>query len=140
MTNRLNETRTEPKQVDQYHSVEFSVNGLVPYLFKIWKIASTFMTVPVKEGSDILPRLKAGDTLQVKCYSADSVCHPEYMETAIRRICRIDHGRFKGHYLVDLEISESQNQKTPPSYYHWSRNAPSPSENTLSQRLPRFVI
>ena len=110
MTNKLNETRSEPKkQVDQYHRIEFSINGLVPYLFKIWNIASTSMTVLVKEGSDILPRLKAGDTLHVKCYSTDSVHHPEYLETAIRHITRNDQGRFKGHYLVDLEILESEN-------------------------------
>ncbi len=110
MTNKLNKTRSElNKQGDQYHSIEFSINGLVPYRFKVWNTVSTFMTVLVKEDSDILPRLNAGDTLAVKCYSTDSVYPPDYLETAIRHISKNGQGRFKGHYCVDLEVLESQN-------------------------------
>ncbi|MBW1739941.1 MAG: PilZ domain-containing protein [Deltaproteobacteria bacterium] len=111
VTNQQVERRVEHrKQVDHYYSVEFSINGLeAPYQFKIRNIASTSMCVLVKEGSDILPRLKVGDTLNVKYYSADSLHPPEYLETAIRHITKNDQGRFKGHYLVGLEILESQN-------------------------------
>jgi hypothetical protein len=110
MTNKLSQTRSEPKkQMGQYHSIEFSINGLVPYLFRTWNTASTCMTILVKEGSDILPRLKTGDTLHVKCYLTDSVYRTENLETAIRHIAKDDQGRFKGHYLVDLEILDRQN-------------------------------
>lgn len=110
MTNKLNETRFEPNnQVDQYDRIEFSINGLVPYLFKVWNTASMSMTVLVKEGSDILSRLNTGDTLPVKCYLTNSVYPPDYLETAIRHISKNDQGRLKGHYLVNLEVLKSRN-------------------------------
>jgi len=62
----------------------------------------------VKEDSDILARLKAGDTLNVRYYSTDLIYHSEYLETLIRHITKIDQGRLKGRYLVGLEISKSQ--------------------------------
>jgi hypothetical protein len=97
------------KQVCQYYSVEFSINGLeLPYHFKIWNIASTSMCVLVREDSDILPRLNVGDTLNMKYYSTDSVYPSDCLQTAIKHITKNDHGRFKGHYLVGLEIQETQ--------------------------------
>ena len=93
-------TRTE-----RYYSAEFSISGLdFPYQFRIWNIPSRPMCLLLKENSDVLPRLKVGDTLNVKYYSNDSG-HPfDYLETAIRDITKNDQGRFKGHYLVGLEI------------------------------------
>jgi len=110
VTNKLSERRSEHReQVHQYYSVEFSIDGLdLPYLFKIWNIASTYMCVLVKEDSNILPLLKVGDTLNMKYYSTGSVHPPEYLKTAIRHITRNDQGQFKRHYLVGLEILESQ--------------------------------
>ncbi len=77
-----------------------------------WKKAeSKFMCILVKEKSDILPRLKEGDVLSVKYHPTDSGNPSEYMETKIRHMTKNDHGRLKGHYIVDLEILESQNSK-----------------------------
>ena len=113
LTNKPAERRSEHReQVYQYHSVEFSINGLeLPYVFKIWNIASMSMCVLVKEDSDILPRLKVGDRLNIKYYSTGSIDPPKYQETAIRYITKGEQGRFKGHYLVGLEILETQDQK-----------------------------
>ena len=97
------------KRLNQYFSVELSIDGLdFPYQFKIRNIASTSMCVLVKEDSDILPLLKAGDRLNMKYYSYGSVYPPEYLETVIRHITKNDQGRFKGHYVVELEILENQ--------------------------------
>jgi hypothetical protein len=111
VSNRLVERRSEPRrQPHQYYSVEFSTNALdLTYQFKIWNMSSTSMCVLVREDSDILPCLKVGDTLNMKYYSTDSVYPSDYVQTAIRHITKDDQGRFKGHYLVGLEILESQN-------------------------------
>jgi hypothetical protein len=98
--------RLEPlKQPTHYHSVEFSVQGLsMPYQFKIYHLMSTAMCLVIKEDSNVLQYLKTGDTLHMRYYSGDS-CYPsEYLETAIRHITKNDNGRFRGHYLVGLEI------------------------------------
>jgi len=101
-----------PRPTDQFHSVEFSIRGLnVSYQFKIWDMFSSCMCILVKEYSDILPRLKVGDTWNMKYYSnASSVYRPECLKTVIRHIIKNDQGRFKGHYLVGLEILEKQNR------------------------------
>jgi hypothetical protein len=72
--------------------------------FKIWDITLKEKCVLVKEDSDFLNHLKAGDILDLKYYSAD-VSHPiEYLKTEIKHIGKDDHGRFKGLYLVRLLI------------------------------------
>lgn len=107
---RRSSAYTKPR--DQFYSVEFSIRGIgVPYQFKIWDIFSPFMCVLVKEYSAIMSRLKVGDTLNMKYYSADSGYRPECLKTAIRHIVKNDQGRFKGHYLVGLEILKRQGQK-----------------------------
>ena len=103
---RFVERRSEPREVpDQFYSVEFCLDGLgIAYQFKIWNVASRSMCVLVKEDSEILSRLKVGEILNMKYYGHDRVCPTTCLETAIRHITRDDNGRFKGHYLVGLEI------------------------------------
>lgn len=77
-----------------------------------WKKAeSKFMCILIKEKSDILPWLKQGDVLSVKYHPTDSGNLSENIETKIRNKIKKDHGRLKGHYIVGLEILESQNSK-----------------------------
>ena len=101
------------KNVDQYYSVEFSVNGpSVPHQFKLWNIPPTPMCLLVKEDSDVLRGLKVGDTVKMKYYPADSAFPSDYLDTAIRHIGKNDQERFKNHYLVGLEIVEGQDQRS----------------------------
>jgi tetratricopeptide (TPR) repeat protein len=69
-------------------------------------MASRSMCFLIKEGSDILPRLRAGDIVEMKYYSTSSAYTSEPRRTVIREITRDDQGPFKGHYLVGLEILE----------------------------------
>ena len=96
------------KKADKYHSVEFSVMGTsVHYQFKIWCMGSIPMCFLVKENSDVLNRLRVGDTLEMKYYSKDTRCPPEYLTTLIKNITRKEQGKFKGHCLVGLQILEN---------------------------------
>jgi hypothetical protein len=100
-------------QIDQYYSVEFSVNGpSVPHQFKLWNIPPTPMCLLVKEDSDVLRGLKVGDTVKMKYYPADSAFPSDYLDTAIRHIGKNDQERFKNHYLVGLEIVEDQEHRS----------------------------
>ena len=40
----------------------------------------------------------------MKYYDPGPVSEPEYRTTAIRHITKSEDGRFKGHYLIGLEI------------------------------------
>ena len=110
MNDKVLDRRSEPRtQVDKYHSVEFAIDGIdVAYQFKIWNIASSSMSVLIREDSAILARLKVGDILDVKYYSTDSRYASEYLRTAIRHVTKNDEGRLQGHYLVGLEILEGK--------------------------------
>jgi hypothetical protein len=100
-------------QMEQYYSVEFSVNGpSVPHQFKLWNIPPTPMCLLVKEDSDVLRGLKVGDTVKMKYYPADSASPSDYLDTAIRHIGKNDQERFKNHYLVGLEIVEDQEHRS----------------------------
>lgn len=96
---------------NQYHSVEFSIKGIeLPYQFKLWNTANMSMCVLVKEDSAILSCLKEGDTLDMKFYSGESGYPTNALKTTIRHISK-DEGRFRGHYLVALEILETASQQ-----------------------------
>lgn len=100
------------KNLDQYYSIEFSLNKLsVPYQFKVWQATSDCMWVLVREDSDILSLVKIGDTVNIKCYPSNRGFPPEYRDTAIRHITKNDQGRFKGHCLVGFGLLEGQYRK-----------------------------
>ena len=90
--------------LDQYQSVEFSVDGLdTLYHFKIWHIHPQSNIILVRNDSSILPHLRVGKSLRVKYYSQGKAFPAGIRETIIREISREEQGRFKGHCLVDLE-------------------------------------
>jgi hypothetical protein len=107
---KLAERESEPtKRVDQYYCVEFAINGFdVAYQFKIWNKTSNDMSILVKENSNVLPRLKVGDTLNIRYYSTDLARPSDNLETVIRYITKNNQGRLKGHYLVGLELLETE--------------------------------
>jgi hypothetical protein len=91
--------------MDQYNSVEFSFDKLsVVYQFKIWNIESMSMCILIREDSSLLSGIKVGDIFPMKYSNSNSRESSEYLETAIRHIIKKDQGRFRGHYLVGLEI------------------------------------
>ena len=97
--------------MDHFHSVEFSTTGHI-YQFKIWNMAPPeSMCVLVREDSEILDSLRVGETLTMKYYTADSLYPIKDLETEIRDIKKKDQGRFKGHFVVGLEIVENGDQK-----------------------------
>jgi hypothetical protein len=89
----------------QYASVEIS-KACTPfcYHFKLWRLDQGAMCILVKEDSEIISKLKEGDQMSMKYYGGDTFPDSEFRETSIQLIQKADNGRFKGHYLVYLEI------------------------------------
>ena len=100
---------------DQYSSVEIS-NGTIDfsYHFKLWTIASISMCILVKENSKIVSQLKEGDTFNMKYYTSDPLFPAEYRRTTIQNINKDSNGRFKGHFLVHLEILDTHESESTP--------------------------
>ncbi len=94
------ESKTRP-----YSSVEISdLDIRFCYHFKLWNMAPSDMCILVKEDSEILPQLEKGRTYTMKYYEENPLGPSEDRKTAIRKVTRDENGRFKGHYLIHLEI------------------------------------
>jgi hypothetical protein len=106
MPSNTTERRSEPRTImDQFYSVEFSISDIPSlYQFKIWDISTKGMCLLVKEGSEILEKIKVGDVVEMRYYTAEASKPTEYLETEIKHITKDDKGRFKGHYLVGISL------------------------------------
>lgn len=89
----------------RYHSVEFPISSLkLKYHCRLRNNNVADMFVLVKENSDILHCLQVGDVLTMNYYCLDSGAPPESLDTEIQFITKNDSGKFKGHYLIGLNI------------------------------------
>ncbi len=94
--------------IDQYYSVQFSINNPINiYQFKLQKIFSKGICIAVKEDSDVLNHIKAGDMLNMK-YCTTNSGPTEKIKTKIKSINKIDQKRFKGHFLLWLSIVKEE--------------------------------
>ena len=111
MKNISHEKRSEPRSiVDEYYSVNLSMDKRPSvFQFLIWDMSLKGMCLLVKEDSDALNHLKVGQIFNMKYYKRDSSKPVEFLKTEIRHISKDDEGRFKGHYLVGIEILENHN-------------------------------
>jgi hypothetical protein len=102
----MDEKKADPEILrDLFYSVEFPVNGYkYNYQCKLRKNGFESIFVLVKENSAILNGLTVGNILKMKYYRTDSTGPPESFDTLIKYIIKNDSGKFKGHYLMGLDI------------------------------------
>lgn len=97
---------------EDYYSVEIPLDGLeCLHQFKIWNIDPGTLCVVVKAKSEILARLRVGDTIKMKYYILNPAYPPKYLQTKIRRITSEEQGRFKGHVVIGLDILEDHEER-----------------------------
>jgi len=102
--------------IDQYYSVQFSINGLINiYQFKLRDISSKGMYIAVKESSAVLKHIKAGDMLNIK-YCTINMGPAENIKTKVKSINKIDQKRFNGHSLLCLQIVKDGSIAAKPVY------------------------
>lgn len=90
-----------------YTSVEFHIQNMgAVYQSKIWKVPLKGLFFLVKEGSSVLAHLRTGDEIKARYTQADRRKPGDYIKTRIRYIIQEQTGRFKGHYLVGLNMME----------------------------------
>ena len=87
----------------------FSLRGADnTYRSRVWDKATSSMHLLIEDTSELLSRLKVGDTVSMRYYSTDLHNPSEYLEASVQHISKIDRGRLKGHYLVGLDIVRSK--------------------------------
>ena len=94
--------------IDKYYSVQFSINNPINiYQFKLQKTFSKGICIAVKQDSDVLNHIKAGDMFNMK-YCTTNSGPTEKIKTKIKSINRIDQKRFKGHFLLWLSSAKNE--------------------------------
>ena len=114
-------------EISYYTSVEIPVKGLgMVYQYRLLKLDPMVMTIMIREDSAALAYFQISDRMQMKYYTTDSICPFVNLLTEIRAITFHGKGRFRGHYLVDLDILEEKDQVEVPWHYHTdsARNFP----------------
>ena len=103
---KTGENRSEFRTVlDQFHSVEFSINKEDPiFQFRVRDISPSGMGILINSESKVLNYLKVGLVLQMKFNPENPGGLPETLKTQIRHITLLESGRCKGQYLVGLLI------------------------------------
>lgn len=95
--------------MNQCYSVLFSLHGADnTYRSRVWDKAPSSMHLLIENTSDLLSRLKVGDTMNMRYYSTDLRNPSEYIEASVQHITKRDQGRLKGHYLIGLDIVRSR--------------------------------
>ena len=70
---------------------------------RIWHIHPHSNVILIRKDSNIVPHLRVGARLKTKYYFPGEAYPDGARETTIKEISREEQGRFKGHFLVDLE-------------------------------------
>jgi len=108
-TNNLSENKAVSRHIlDNYHSVQFSLNDMGPiYLFKLRDISLNEPCILVKEDSSVFKQLEVGDILHMEFNPPELSVPNKLLKTKI--ISKNSHDLFTGHSLVGLSIIEETN-------------------------------
>ncbi len=99
-----------------YYSVEFPLNATQPvYQFKLRQSVQNTFFLLVKNGSNLVSQLKVGHILPMKYYIEDGMRTIEVRNTQIMEIVNETHGRFRGHYRIELDIMMDDQANSPYS-------------------------
>jgi hypothetical protein len=104
-TERRSETR---KTAGRLFGAEIKLPGVPIHRFKLKDISPNGACILIKEDSSMINHIKAGQTLNMKYFSAYKT-DPPAIKSEIKYITKPEEGRFKGHYLVGVFISEKLN-------------------------------
>lgn len=95
--------------MNQCYSVLFSLHGDDnTYRSRVWDKATSTMHLLIEDTSDLLSRLKVGDTVNMRYYATDLRNPSEYLEASVQHITKRDQGRLEGHYVIGLDIARSR--------------------------------
>ena len=88
-----------------FYSVEFPLNVTQPiYQFKLRQSRDNTFFLLVKNGSDLVSHLKVGHVMPMKYYCEDTKRSIEVHNTQIMEIVNETHGRYRGHFRIELDI------------------------------------
>ena len=104
---RLMEKRSEKRALPTgFHGAEIKLIGIPLYQFKLKDLSKNGASLLVKEDSAMINNLEVRQTLKIKFHSDTHTNLNGYFESEIKHITKIDKGRYKGHYLIGVQLLE----------------------------------
>jgi len=107
VSNNLIENKSESGTIlDEFYSVQFSLNGKAPsYIFKLRNTSLNVPCILVKKDSSVFKQLKVGDILNME-YNPSALLGPsKSFKTQITS--KNSNNRFTDHFLVELSIIDN---------------------------------
>jgi len=86
------------------HGAEIKLIGVPLYQFKLKDISDNGASILVKEDSAMINHLEVGQSLKIKFHLSSRADFNGYFESKIKHITKIEERRYKGHYLVGVQI------------------------------------
>jgi len=100
--------------VQKEYCLEIFIESIgVIYQFPVWGVDSASMFIVIKDKSDILYWLKAGEQLEMKYYMTSMARPVKSMITEVRNVSKQVVGPFKGDYLAQLKAVREAKYHTP---------------------------
>ena len=102
----FNDKRTEPREIaEPFQSVEIKLpqSGQL-YHFKLRDISFGGLCVLIREDSAISRQLAVGQILKINVYRSERTAVFDHFKSKVRHITKTGKARYKGHYLVGLQI------------------------------------
>ncbi len=87
-----------------FHAAEIKLIGVPLYQFKLKDISDNGASILVKEDSAMINHLEVGQSLKIKFHLSSRSDIIGYFESKIKHITKIEERRYKGHYLVGVQI------------------------------------
>lgn len=99
--------KNRPVDLGDFSSIEFRILSMgTIYLSRLWQTADGETCFLIKEGSAVLNHLNVGDEINARFLSGRFGDVPQPLATRISGIRRETVGRFKGHHLIALTLSD----------------------------------
>ena len=86
------------------HGAEIKLIGVPLFQFKLKDISDNGASILVKEDSAMINHLEVGQSLKIKFHLSSRADLNGYFESKIKHITKIVAQRYKGHYLVGVQI------------------------------------
>ncbi len=100
------ERRSETREIlNQYRSIEIDLQKNLPvFQFQLRDISPCGLGIIVKEDSEVLEHLKAGQMVTIRYNPKNPHDTAYHIKTEIRHVTHVAEGRYSGHYLIGFAI------------------------------------
>ncbi len=140
MRNTLERNYHSLKKADDFYRVEIKLSKFdFIYQFKLRELNGNEACFLIKEDSAIFNKLKVGNVLEMKYWTAGKTKTIKFAKAKIKNITKHNQEPLNGHYLVYLSIPKGYDQAMTEEAV-WSQRSKQDQPYTLNKKKPLGII